>query len=238
MHIFLSVPIVPPEDMPQGDWEAVEQGDYDLDRPDRYERLTLGEDEYVFRDDQQQFCYVLSAPCESMDEAKRWRQTRRPRYMVNERLPLLERMEALRFQPRIEGYDKALAHLTVYIDRLTGHEGSSVRLSRWANLDGYDDPLVVMANHYLTNRYGVNLSYHLAGFGTHSFATVTDNQFYWQQLLKPRLGILYLLYYTYWVTHRTVPSRQMMPMLLENLWRSTTIRDVYNPALLTISPIV
>jgi len=236
MTLFLAQPIEAPIHLPSVSFERVDNQDYAWD--DWYfSSCSLSGTEWIFVEDSQTYYYVAVVQCTSMDEAKMWRQMRRVPYLGEQILPLERRLDELGLKPSRADYDKAVAHLCVRVDQLDKDLPKTRCLSRWANLDGDDDPQVVPANHYIASRYGESTTVHVAGWGTHSFATVTDNEFYFEHILVPKVGVLYLLYYTFWLARGKVNSRQMMPLLLQNLWNSTSTDRPFNQLLVQVSRI-
>lgn len=182
-------------------------------------------------DDQQRSYYCTRFDVSSLQQMKWVRQIWRPSYMdPSISLPLMNRMRLTgderlsgvyrpdAIQPIWTHFDKAIAHVNTLI--VTDPLSDPSLLSRLANCDGMDDPQVTRQLHYMTNTFDQAKTVFIPGICTASIATVSNNIYYMNEIHHKQVSKLYLLYYTYYHLYGKVPSKQMMPQLLGNLWRS------------------
>ncbi|RFU65031.1 hypothetical protein [Peribacillus glennii] len=185
--------------------------------------------DYVINDDkessllsinQKEECFFITCfKVGSLSELKLARQVFIPEYLDSGlRYPLIEKMNHLGLTPISEGFDKAYAHVSVFIKDIRSL--SPFMHSRFANADGDDDPVVIDKLNYISNFYNQKETRFVTGAESLSFSTISENEQYFYGLHLPKTGILYLKYYLYYLQHDQIPSKQMMPRLLGNLWRS------------------
>jgi hypothetical protein len=157
------------------------------------------------------------------NEGKRMRQISRPAYM-DERvdLPLADLISRHRLEPLHPTFDKADAQLSLLVPSLASLD--TLALARFAQLDGDDDPQIAHQLHFLENRFAQQSTLFISGWETRSFATVTENDGYYRDIHLPHVATLYTLLFSWFKQFGNVPSTQMMPRLLGNLWRSTESR--------------
>jgi hypothetical protein len=172
-----------------------------------------------FQDDQNKWYFMTSFESDDVFSMKYSRQVMRPDYIEdNVDMPLLEKLELYKIQPDLEGFDKAIAHLSVNVTNLKNT--TALFQSKCANIDGEDDPQVCHQIHFLSTHYKNKETRFITGWETKSFATITDNEFYFKNIHMKSVSKLYLLYFAYFTNYNFVPSQQMLPKLLENLWLS------------------
>ncbi|USK47716.1 hypothetical protein LIT38_13940 [Bacillus sp. CMF12] len=210
-----------------------EQSDFTFDREDRfidYRIEKVGQDYDVSLDDNGQWYFFTSFVCDSLDELKLSRQIFRPPYLKNEELPLVDIMESVNIRPLYEGHDKAYGHAFALSENLSSVP--AFRQARLANFDGSDDPTIIKKIHYIQNEYNGKSTRFISGFETRSFATITENEYYAREIHLPNNARTYLKLFVYFSRYGTLPSEQMMPRFLANLWASAqSLNTTANPAL-------
>jgi hypothetical protein len=210
------------------------QQDFLFDKDDRFTDYyySASNNQYILsRDDSDQWYFFHSFECQSLKELKNSRQIYRPGYMKeDEKLPLKDLMNALMLKPRNEGFDKAYGHALYSVQCLDSL--SAEQQMRIANYDGPDDPVIANMIHFIENEYKGEKTRYIAGFETRSFATVSENDYYVRNIHRPFNSINYLKLFIYFSRYQTLPSHQMMPRFLGNLWASAqTLTNHANPAL-------
>lgn len=184
----------------------------------------------VCLDDQGQWYFFISMECGTLDELKLSRQIFRPPYLKDEHLELVDIMEKLEIRPYYEGNDKAYGHVLSLVDNLD--TVSAFKQARLANYDGTDDPTIIKKIHFIENEYKGEKTRFISGFETRSFATVTENEFYAKEIHLQGNARTYLKLFIYFTRYGKLPSQQMMPRFLGNLWASTqSLNKAANPAL-------
>ncbi|MFE4522361.1 hypothetical protein ACFRCQ_09430 [Cytobacillus firmus] len=210
-----------------------EQFDFTFDRKDRfidYQIEIEGQDYDISLDDNGQWYFFTSFVCDSLDELKLSRQIFRPPYLKNEELRLVDLMENADIRPLYEGHDKAYGHALALTDNLASVP--AFRQARLANFDGSDDPTIIKRIHYIQNEYKGEITRFISGFETRSFATFTENEYYAKKIHLPNNARTYLKLFVYFSRYGTLPSQQMMPGFLANLWASAqSLNTAANPAL-------
>jgi hypothetical protein len=200
-----------------------------FDTNSRFTRYLGGQTKRIFFiDDHNQWYFSTQYKCNNLREAKLLRQIARPPYL-SEAVPLklMNEMKEDDLVPLNAHYDKAFAHLSVFVDNLA--QTPLTFQSKCAHIDGDDDPQIAHQLHYLSNMFNGMETRFISGWESFSFATVTENRIYYEQIHLPTVAELYLLYFVYFIHYNKAPSFQMMPRLLENLWASTQTRNaVYN----------
>ena len=215
----IGVPIEPPFGfMPDKETEP----DFTFDRSDRFKDYRLekeGVSYTVSLDDKGRWYFFTSFVCHSLDELKLSRQIFRPPYLKEEALALVELMEDLSISPLYEGHDKAYGHVLSIVPELNlilpSHQ------AKLANYDGTDDPTIIKKIHFIENEYNGEKTRFISGFETRSFATVSENEFYAKKIHLPANARTYLKLFIYFSRYNSLPSEQMMPRFLANLWAST-----------------
>ncbi|WP_436371300.1 hypothetical protein [Cytobacillus sp. BC1816] len=210
-----------------------EQSDFTFDREDRFIDYRIekeGQDYDLSMDDNGQWYFFTSFVCDSHDELKLSRQIFRPPYLKNEELPLVDNMENVNLKPLYEGHDKAYGHALALSENLSSVP--AFRQARLANYDGTDDPAIIKKIHYIQNEYKGKNTRFISGFETRSFATITENEYYAREIHLPHNARTYLKLFVYFSRYGTLPSQQMMPRFLANLWASAqSLNTAANPAL-------
>jgi hypothetical protein len=207
--------------------------DFTFDKEDRFKDYILkkeGQSYDISLDDNGQWYFFTSLVCNSLDELKLSRQIFRPPYLKDERLKLVDLMDKLDIKPFYEGHDKAYGHVLSFVPKLDSV--SAFNQARLANYDGNDDPTIIKKIHFIENEYKGEKTRFVSGFETRSFATVTENEFYAKEIHLPSNARNYLKLFVYFSRYGVLPSQQMMPRFLGNLWASTqSLNTSANPAL-------
>lgn len=207
--------------------------DFTFDRKDVFIDCQIEKDGQVYdisQDDNGQWYLFKSFGCDSLDELKLSRQIFRPPYLHNENLPLVDLMEGADIHPLYEGHDKAYGHALALTDNLSSVP--AFRQARLANYDGSDDPTIIKRIHYIQNEYKGESTRFISGFETRSFATLTENEYYAREIHLPKNARTYLKLFVYFSRYGRLPSQQMMPRFLANLWASAqTLNTSANSAL-------
>lgn len=192
-----------------------------------------------FLDSKNQWYYYFRIETRSLTDAKYARHTSIPSYIdpANyERFKLFHLMESHKLTPTYNDYDKAFAHVSVFVENWDNID--NLWISRCALVDGEDDPQVASRIHYIRNIYNNEKTLYVAGWESFSFATITENRYYYEKIHLPIVSELYLLYFTAFTMYDSTFSKQMMPRLLENLWCSTQSRNHrWNSALIEVEDI-
>jgi hypothetical protein len=226
----IAVPIEPPFGFkPSKESER----DFTFDKGDRFKDYLLEKDGNTYDlslDDNRQWYIFTSFVCESLDELKLSRQIFRPPYLKEETLQLVDLLEDLNLAPLYEGHDKAYGHVLSLVQELDSVP--AFQQARLANYDGTDDPTIIKKIHFIENEYKNEKTRFISGFETRSFATVTENEFYAKNIHLPGNARTYLKLFIYFSRYGIMPSQQMMPRFLSNLWASTQSLNIQaNPAL-------
>ncbi|MBU8769221.1 hypothetical protein [Cytobacillus oceanisediminis] len=139
-------------------------------------------------------------------------------------------IENVNIKPLYEGHDKAYGHAFAISEILSSYP--SFRQARLANYDGSDDPTIIKKIHYIQNEYNGKSTWFISDFETRSFATITENDYYAREIHLPHNARTYLKLFVYFSRYGTLPSQQMMPRFLANLWASAqSLNTAANPAL-------
>lgn len=230
LYSEVAVPIEPPFGFKPG---KKQERDFTFDKEDRFKDYLLKKDGVTYDlslDDQGQWYFFTSIICDSLDQLKLSRQIYHPSYLKNEKLQLVDLLEHLDVQPIYEGHDKAYGHvlsLVPQLDSVTAFEQA-----RLANYDGSDDPTISKNIHFIENIYKGEKTRFISGFETRSFATTTENAFYAKEIHLHGNARTYLKLFIYFTRYGSMPSQQMMPRFLANLWASTqSLNTTANPAL-------
>jgi hypothetical protein len=226
----IAVPIEPPF----GFLPSKESGrDFTFDKEDRFTDYQLkkdGKSYDVSLDDHGQWYFFASMECDSLDELKLSRQIFRPAYLKGKNLRLIELMDKLEMKPFYEGHDKSYGHVLSLVKDLDAV--TAFNQARLANFDGSDDPTIIKKIHFIENEYKGERTRFISGFETRSFATVTENEYYGKEIHLPGNARNYLKLFIYFTRYGVLPSQQMMPRFLGNLWASTqSLNTNANPAL-------
>ena len=230
LYSEIAVPIEAPFGFMPG---RVSERDFTFDKEDRFKDYLLkkdGQSYDVSLDDQGQWYFFASMECDSLDELKLSRQIFRPPYIKEKKLELVDLMEKLDIKPFYEGHDKAYGHVLSLVEKLD--TVSAFNQARLSNYDGTDDPTIIKKIHFIENEYNGERTRFISGFETRSFATVTENDFYAKVIHLPGNARTYLKLFIYFSRYGVMPSEQMMPRFLGNLWASTqSLNTSANPAL-------
>ncbi|WNF24937.1 hypothetical protein [Mesobacillus jeotgali] len=226
----IAVPIEPPFGfIPSNESER----DFSFDKENRFKDYILEDNDKTYDislDDKGQWYFFTSFECCSLDQLKLSRQIFRPPYLKDEPLKLIDIMEMLNIKPIYEGHDKAYGHVLSLVTELDSV--SAFMQARIANYDGSDDPTIIKKIHFIENEYKGEKTRFVSGFETRSFATVTENEFYAKEIHLPGNARNYLKLFVYFSRYGFLPSQQMMPRFLGNLWASTqSLNTTANPAL-------
>jgi len=226
----VAVPIEPPFGFIPG---KESERDFTFDKENRYKDYILeknGQSFDISLDDKGNWYFFISIECDSLDQLKLSRQTFRPPYLKDQELMLVDLMEWLNIKPFYEGHDKAYGHVLSLVPQLDSV--SAFMQARLANYDGNDDPTIIKKIHFIENEYNGEKTRFVSGFETRSFATVTENEFYAREIHLPGNARNYLKLFVYFSRYGFLPSQQMMPRFLGNLWASTqSLNTSANPAL-------
>ena len=133
----------------------------------------------------------------------------------------------------IHDYDKAFSHvlcLTDNIDSIPIHTQMHI-----ANCASESDPIFTTEMHYFhTVEEGARTRF-IAGIESRSFATITENKHFAEEVWEKHIGITYLKLFLYYKQYKKIPSHQMTAKLLCNLFASTeALHHTSNPALYKI----
>jgi hypothetical protein len=207
--------------------------DFTFDKENRFKDYLLEKDGKTFDislDDNGQWYFFTSFECDTLDELKLSRQIFHPPYLKDEKLEMVDLLEKLNISPLYEGHDKAYGHVLSLVPEL--NSVPAFDQARLANYDGNDDPTIIKKIHFIENEYKGEKTRFISGFETRSFATVTENEFYAKEIHLPGNARTYLKLFIYFSRYGTLPSQQMMPRFLGNLWASTqSLNTAANPAL-------
>ncbi|WP_211340520.1 hypothetical protein [Mesobacillus subterraneus] len=215
----IAVPIESPYGFMPGNEAA---RDFTFDKENRFKDYRLKKDEKTYDisfDDYGQWYFFISFECGTLDELKLSRQIFRPPYLKEDKLALVELLDKLEINPFYEGHDKAYGHVLSLVPALDSI--SAFDQARLANYDGNDDPTIIKKIHFIENEYKGERTRFISGFETRSFATVTENQYYAKEIHLPGNARTYLKLFIYFSRYGILPSQQMMPRFLGNLWAST-----------------
>lgn len=230
LYSEIAVPIEAPFGFMPG--EETER-DFTFDKEDRFKDYLLEKDGRKYDlslDDNGQWYFFTSFVCDSLDELKLSRQIFRPPYLKEETLQLVNLLEDLNLTPLYEGHDKAYGHVLSLVSDLDSVP--AFQQARLANYDGNDDPTIIKKIHFIENEYKNEKTRFISGFETRSFATLTENKFYAKEIHLPGNARTYLKLFIYFSRYGSMPSQQMMPRFLANLWTSTqSMSTQANPAL-------
>ncbi|RHW31188.1 hypothetical protein D1B31_22655 [Neobacillus notoginsengisoli] len=233
-YAHLAVPIVQPDHTYFAGWERVSSEPFMFDKRDRF-TLYRRKGEPVFqlaKDDRNHWYFMTMFTSKNLSGLKWARQSSRPAYVdEGAELPLADLLEQEGLEKLDYGFDKAFAHTSAFVDSLD--EFPAEWQARLANADGEDDPTVVDNIHFLKNSYNGKRTRYITGAETRSFATVTENERYFNEIHLETNAFLYLLYFLYFTKQQILPSKQMVPKLLGNLWASKQAMNAnWNPSLL------
>ncbi|MBY6036453.1 hypothetical protein KUV80_07305 [Fictibacillus nanhaiensis] len=226
IHTFVLTPIETPEESTIRSLQQEKLPAYEFNKKNLFRAYSLSSGERLFHDQKNQWYAGAHFLKDSPHLIKYGRQTFRPPYknIPHDDLSFVDILERNRWIPANGQYDKALCHVVAEVEKL---ENLSLEMqSRLAHADGDDDPQVAHSLHYIESKLNGKRSRFVSGWESHSFATITESHVFADDILLPVSSWLYLLYYVYFLNNRgTIPSDQMMPRLLGNLWASTT-KDV------------
>lgn len=198
-----------------------QQTDYFFDRHNRYSLFTLpGTSARFHQDDSGQWYLSFDFKLATTHDIARYRRIRLlPYSSTATTYPLIGFIQNHEIELDSEHFDKAYVHSSILVNNLSAF--SVLNQSRCANADSEDDPQIASAIHFLENTHNGKHTRFISGWETRSFATVTENEYYFEQIHLPHAAEKYLLLFAYFHKHRLIPSSQMMPNLLGNLWAST-----------------
>ncbi|MED3660541.1 hypothetical protein NST62_02100 [Ureibacillus sp. FSL K6-8385] len=201
-----------------------------FDSPFRFVDYLYKEKFLLTADDQGDWYLLHIFDCENSEHLSGSRQIIRHDYLKDQKLPLIDLIEESGLSTNVRGYDKAFAHGLCFVENLD--EISFIFQQQIANYDGAHDPIVSPSMHYIENIYNGERTRFIAGVETFSFATVTENRYYCEEIWPNSTAFLYLKLFIYFKKYRAVPSNQMMARLLCNLWASAeAMNNQFNPNL-------
>lgn len=229
-YSHIAFPIQPPFHFKP---DEKKERDFTFDKEERFTDYLIdhnGNSYSVSLDDKGQWYFFTSFECESLDDLKLSRQIFRPPYLAEKKLELVDLLEKLNLIPIYEGHDKAYGHVLSLVRDLSSL--TAFDQARLANYDGSDDPVISKKIHYIENDFNGEKTRFVAGFETRSFATITENEFYAREIHLPGNAVTYLKLFIYYTRYNSLPSLQMMPRFLANLWASAqSLNTSANPAL-------
>jgi hypothetical protein len=238
IHTFVLAEIETPEKLAMDSLTQEKLPDYEFNKKDLFTAYSLSTGEKLFKDQNDQWYAAAHFVKNAMNNVKYSRQTFRPPYknIPSEELSFVEILEENEWIPANAQYDKAFCHVIAEVDKL--EEISIESQSRLAHADGDDDPQVAHSLHYLESKCDGKRSRFISGWESHSFATITESSYFADDILIPVSSWLYLLYFSYFIKNNgVIPSDQMMPRLLGNLWASTMKEIPYNKELIRVLPL-
>ncbi|OCA84442.1 hypothetical protein A8F94_17235 [Bacillus sp. FJAT-27225] len=240
LFIHLAVPIEQPPEQYLGGFRRKDPEPFMFDQQARftlYERVDDGPKVLLARDNYNKWYFLTFFTSSNLAGLKWARQSVPPSYMEEDlSLPLYNLLEEEGLQAANPGFDKAFAHVGVLTDKLSNVNADTQ--ARLANVDGDDDPTVVTNIHFVRNMFKGMETRYVAGVETHSFATITENEQYFKEVHLKSNAYLYLLYFIYFIHYQIVPSMQMVPRLLGNLWASRQVfNGNFNPSLFVSEPL-
>ncbi|WP_059172789.1 hypothetical protein [Bacillus sp. FJAT-27445] len=233
-YIHIAVPVEKPGSTYMNGMEKVKAEPFMFDIRDRF-RLFHREGDPVLQlaeDDRGNWYFMTFFTSKSLSGLKWSRQSARPAYVEEgTTLPLISLLEEEGLKPKEDGFDKAFAHTSVLVENLSNFPPEMQ--ARLANTDGEDDPTVVGNIHFLRNTFEGKETRYICGAETGSFATATENGPYFKDIHLETNAFLYLLFFVYFQENNELPSKQMVPRLLGNLWASKQmLNSNWNPTLL------
>lgn len=238
IHTFVLAAIESPETQVIDALTQEKLPDYEFNKKDLFTAYSLSTGEKLFKDQNDQWYAAAHFVKHTMHNVKYGRQTFRPPYkdIPAEELSFVQILEKNDWVPVNVNYDKALCHVIAEVDKL--EEISLEMQSRLAHADGHDDPQVAHSLHYVESNLDGKRSRFISGWESHSFATITESHDFADNILMPVSSWLYLLYFSYFIDNNgSIPSHQMMPRLLGNLWASTMKGLPYNKELIRTQPL-
>jgi hypothetical protein len=212
---------------------------YELNKKDLFTAYSTPTGEYLFLSENNQWYAAGHFIKNTLHGLKYGRQTFRPPYkkISDDELSFITMLESNGWTPSDSQYDKAICHTVLEVDSI--NDVSLYTQSRLAHADGDDDPQVAHSLHYIESVLEGKRSRFISGWESHSFATITESESFCDNILLPVSSWLYLLYYTHFIHNEgEIPSYQMMPRLLGNLWASTSKSYGYNERLIHIQPLL
>ncbi|MFD1357165.1 hypothetical protein ACFQ4X_04570 [Fictibacillus halophilus] len=238
IHTFVLAAIEAPDNQIIDSLTQEKLPDYEFNKKDLFTAYSLSSGERLFKDQNDQWYAAAHFVKDSLHNVKYGRQTFRPPYkdIPSEELSFVEILEKNDWVPMNAHYDKALCHVIAEVGKLD--EISLEMQSRLAHADGDDDPQVAHSLHFIESKLDGKRSRFISGWESHSFATITESSDFADDILMPVSSWLYLLYFSYFLDNNgSIPSDQMMPRLLGNLWASTMKELPYNKDLIRIQPL-
>jgi hypothetical protein len=239
IHTFSLTQIEIPDKKTMREFKKVELPPYEMNRNDLFTAYKNQGDERLFCYEKNKWYAGLHRIHESLHDVKYGRQTGCPPYMKDSppEMPFAEMLKRNGWKPANNLYDKAYCHVTVEVETID--DLPLTLQSRLAHADGDDDPQVAHSLHHIDSVLDGKRTRFISGWESHSFATITESREYNQHILQPISSWLYLLYYIHYLHHEgEIPSEQMMPRLLGNLWASTSKDISYNSRLIQVQKIV
>jgi hypothetical protein len=239
IHTFSLAQIDPPEEKTLRFFKKVMLPSYEMNQNNLFQAFRSEANVRLFHYNDSQWYAGLHMVSGSFNEVKYGRQTFRPPYKDNAlpELSFVEMLDKNGWKSANPHYDKAFCHVAIEVDDLANLP--HVLQSRLAHADGDDDPQVAHSLHYLESELDGKRTRFISGWESHSFATITESTDYFNNILMPVTSWLYLLYYVHFIQRKgIIPSDQMMPRLLGNLWASTSKDFPFNDKLIRVKSIV
>ncbi|WNB90731.1 hypothetical protein [Bacillus sp. NEB1478] len=238
IHLFAMAEINTPQDSYVKQLKKESLPLYELNKKDLFTAYSTPTGEYLFFGIDKRWYAGAHFIKNTLHGLKYGRQTFSPPYndIPDEELSFIMMLERNGWSPAISHYDKAICHVVLEVDSID--EVPLNTQSRLAHADGDDDPQVAHSLHYIESLLNGKRSRFISGWESHSFATITESESFYENILLPVSSWLYILYYTHFIRNGgEIPSDQMMPRLLGNLWASTSKSIPYNEKLVRIQPL-
>lgn len=223
--IFVMTAIETPDEKTISTLKEEELPSYEFSKRGLFTAYSLETGERLFKDENDTWYVSASFEKDNFHDIKYGRQTFPPPYtdIPSEELSFLQILDRHGWKPLNAHYDKALCHVVAEVADLDSI--SLEKQSMLAHADGDDDPQVAHSIHYIESKLAGKRTRFISGWESHSFLTITESKEYANQILFPVSSWLYLLYFDFFLKNNgNIPSDQMMPRLLGNLWAST-MRD-------------
>ena len=207
--------------------------DYFFDHVTRfshYEFFEQNENLDILKDDSNHWYFISKMQCDNLQQLQAFRQIHPEPTALYKTLPLVDILERFNLQLDIYNYDKAFGHvlcLTDNIDKIPLHTQMHI-----ANYESQNAPILATEIHYLQVIEEGARTRFISGIESRSFATITENQYFAEEIWEKHIGVTYLKLFLYYKQYKSIPSHQTMAKLLCNLFASTeALNHTANPAL-------
>lgn len=206
--------------------------DYFFDRVTRfshYEFSDKNENFDILKDDLNQWYFIDKMVCNTLQQLKIFRLVHPEPTALYKHLPLTDLLERFNLELAMHDYDKAFGHVLCTVDNI---DAIPIHLQmQMANYAAEDDPILSTQMHYVNTIEEGARTRLITGIESRSFATITESKQYAEQWEK-HIGITYLKLFLYYTRYKKIPSNQMMPKVICNLFASTeSLTNIANPAL-------